>query len=121
MRTCGYRAFLRACVVCTEELLEQMIGRIGVIGVAASSMLSGYGAVNFPYSYLKFFLWYAVLIAATLCWLGQHCPRPSAGAYPRQMYSAMSSTFGTVQKQSSSQRSGYCWLSALLAGCQSPM
>jgi hypothetical protein len=43
--------------VCAEEALENMIGRIGVIGVATMSMLSGYGSVNFPYSYLKLFLW----------------------------------------------------------------
>lgn len=36
--------------------LEHFIGRIGVIGVACAATLSGYGAVNCPYSYITFFL-----------------------------------------------------------------
>lgn len=40
----------------SQELLEHAIGRIGVIGVAAAAILSGFGSVSCPYSYMTFFL-----------------------------------------------------------------
>ena len=37
-------------------VLEHGIGRIGVVGVTASGIFSGWGAVNGPYTYLAYFL-----------------------------------------------------------------
>jgi golgi pH regulator len=39
-------------------LIEQGVGRIGIIGVGAMAIISGFGAINTPYTYMTYFLGY---------------------------------------------------------------